>query len=278
MLQIGQHHELIFDRMTSAGAYLVNELGDDVLLPFKYVPESAETGDRLRVFIYLDNLGRPIATTLEPLLTLGQFGLMKVSEVNRFGAFLDWGIEKELLVPFREQGEKMERGRSYVVYLFEDRVTNRLVASARLGKFVELEDVELEEGEMVDALITRSSDLGTMAIINDEYQGLFYRNETFKNLRAGQVVKAYVKQVREDGKVDLVLEKPGYAHVEPNALRLLEIIKSRGGYLRLHDKSDPKDIQQQLEMSKKTFKKAVGALYKQRLIEVVDEGIRLVQP
>lgn len=276
MLQIGIHHHLIVSRQKKAGLYLINEVGDEVLLPTKYIPEGVQTGDRIRVFVYLDNEGRPIATTLEPYLTLNRFGYLQVSQVNRFGAFMDWGVEKELLIPFKEQADKMERGRSYVIFLHEDTKTNRLIGSARLGKFVRYENISVEEGEEVEALVTKKTPLGVMVIVNHLYQGLLYKSETFATLRPGEVVKAYVKKVREDGKLDLTLQQAGYAHVEPNAQKILELLGKRGGFINLHDKSDPQEIQLRLEMSKKTFKKAIGALYKQRLIEVEPGGIRLV--
>ncbi len=274
MIAIGQYHTLRVSRRAAPGLYLHAD-GEEVLLPNKYAPEDAQPGDSLQVFIYLDNQQRPIATTLTPACTVGEFAYLRVRQVGQFGAFLEWGVEKDLLVPFREQASKMEAGRSYVVYVYVDEKSNRIMASSRLRFHIQRDNIVLEPGEPVDLLISGKTPLGTLAIVNNAHQGLLYKNETYKVLRPGEKIQGYVKQVREDGKIDLSLQQPGYAHIDDSAQRVLTHLKIRGGFLDLHDKSDPADIKKRLEMSKKTFKKAVGMLYKEGLIELKENGIVL---
>ena len=197
-------------------------------------------------------------------------------DVNQVGAFLDWGLEKNLFVPFREQKQRMQKGEWHIVYLYEDESSDRLVASAKWHKFIQREIITVEEGEQVNLLVAHPSDLGRNVIINNIHAGLIFNNEIHKDLHIGDRLKGYVKQIRADNKIDIRLEQQGYAKVEPNAQRILDTIKNNDGFLPLTDKSDPNAIRQQLGMSKKTFKKAIGALYRQRLIRLEKEGIHLV--
>jgi len=255
--------------------YLKDEQDDEVLLPNKYMPKGIETGQELSVFVYTDSEDRMIATTITPKITLHHFAYLEVVDVTQYGAFLDWGLEKHLFVPFREQKQTMNVGEWHIVYLYEDESSDRLVASAKWHKFIQKEILTVEEGEEVNLLIAHPTDLGRNVIINNIHAGLIFKNEIHKDLKMGDRLKGYVKQIREDNKIDIRLEQKGYAKVEPNAQRIMDAIKNGNGFLPLTDKSDPDIIRQQLGMSKKTFKKAVGALYRQRLITLEPKGIRL---
>lgn len=276
MIALGEYNLLKIDRVLDQGAYLVDEEGADVLLPNKYMPENAQIDDEVEVFIYNDSEDRLIATNLKPKITLNEFAFLQVKDVNRFGAFLDWGLEKDLLVPFSEQNQRMEINRWYVVRLLLDEKTNRLVASNKLHKFIETDYISVEVGEEVDILVMERTDLGYSVIINNVHRGLVFANETFKNLNVGDSLKAYVKNIRDDGKIDISLQKQGYLNVEPSAIFILENMKKNDGFLALTDKSRPEEIYSQLEMSKKTFKKAIGGLYKRRIIRISEEGLHLL--
>lgn len=276
MLAIGEYNTLTILRGTSVGFYLGDDEGNDVLLPHKYIPADAEVGQTIEVFLYRDSEDRVIATTLKPLIELNKFACLEVTAVTNFGAFLDWGLEKELLVPFREQNLKLRQGDWTIAYLYLDEQTDRLVASVKVNKYLEVEDIDLEEDEEVQVLIYEKSDLGYNVIVNNKYRGLIYENEIFQRVVWGDVLTAYVKKIREDGKIDISLQKAGYLNtIEPNAQKVLDSLKAAGGSLSLSDKSDPIDIQTQLEMSKKNFKKAIGNLYKQKMITISEEGISL---
>lgn len=275
MLHLGIKNTLRILRGTGVGMFLGDDEGNDVLLPKKYVPENAIVGDDIEVFIYRDSEDRIIATNLEPKIQLNQFACLQVKSVTAIGAFLDWGLEKDLFVPFREQNKKMEEGRWYAVYLYLDEETDRLVASCKVNRYFEKENIDLQIGQEVDLLIFEETDLGLNAVINNRYKGLIYENEIFQRIKIGTRTKGFVKNIREDNRVDLSLQKQGYANVEPNAERILEKLKANNGFLDVTDKSDANYVMYQLEMSKKTFKKAVGALYRQKIIRIEEDGIYL---
>ena len=275
MITLGEYNLLRIDRILDQGAYLVDEEDNDVLLPNKYMAENAKVDDVVEVFVYNDSEDRLIATNLTPKFTLNEFAFLQVKDVNRFGAFLDWGLEKEILVPFSEQNQRMEIDRWYIVRLLLDEKTNRLVASNKLSKFIETDHISVEEGDEVDLLVSEKTDLGYKVIIDDVHQGLVYANEVFRELNVGESLKGFVKNIREDGKIDISLQKQGYENVEPNAMKILKLLKEKEGFLALTDKSQPEAIYAQLEMSKKTFKKAIGGLYKRKLIRMTEEGIYL---
>ncbi len=275
MLHLGIKNTLRILRGTGVGMFLGDEEGNDVLLPKKYVPENAIVGDDIEVFIYRDSEDRIIATTLEPKIQLNQFACLQVKSVTAIGAFLDWGLEKDLFVPFREQNKKMEEGRWYAVYLYLDEETDRLVASCKVNRYFEKENIDLQIGQEVDLLIFEETDLGVNAVINNKYKGLIYENEIFQRIKIGTRTKGFVKNIRDDKRVDLSLQKQGYANVEPNAERILEKLKANNGFLDVTDKSDANYVMYQLEMSKKTFKKAIGALYRQKIIRIEEDGIYL---
>jgi len=277
MIQLGEYNDLTIIRLTDFGWFLEDEEQNEVLLPNKFVTEDMEAEQKINVFIYKDSEDRITATTQKPFITLNEFACLKVKEVNKMGAFMDWGLDKDLLVPYREQQPKMIEDEYYVVRLVHDEKTDRLYASGRLNKYLITDHLSVEEGEKVDIIIIDETDLGYKAIIDDAHLGLIYKNETFQPIEIGEKMEAWVKNIREeDGKIDLSLQEQGYAHIEPSAQRILEILKENGGFLDLNDKSDPEKIVRIMEMSKKTFKKSLGSLYKQRLISLENNGIRLV--
>ena len=277
MIELGKFNTLFSNRFTDNGMYLRDEEGNEVLLPNKYVPEDMLIDDEIEVFVYNDSKDRPVATTRKPKIFLNHFGVLKVKEVNAFGAFLDWGLEKDLLVPFREQKMDMVVGKSYLVYLYLDEKTDRLVATAKIRKHIETERITVKVGEEVDLLVGETTDLGVNVIINNLHKGLIFKNLIHKPIRIGQRIKGYIKTIRADNKIDVILEKEGYKNIiEPNARKVMEELHFYNGFLDLNDKSDPTEISERLHMSKKTFKKAIGSLYKQRLIKIGERGIKLM--
>lgn len=276
MIELGNYNELEVLRDTSVGLFLGSETGTEILLPNKYVPKEIEIGDKISVFCYLDHEERPIATTLTPTVLRNQFGFLKVVEVNKIGAFMDWGLEKHLLVPFSEQREKMKEGQWYVVRCYMDDVSFRLTASNKLDKFLDNDPLSVREREKVELLFTRLTDLGWEVIVNHRHKGLVYGNEIYKRVAVGDKTVGYVKKIRPDNKIDISLQPIGENILEPAANSIYEKLRANGGFLALHDKSSPEEIRRELQMSKKTFKKGVGTLYKARRIEIKENGIRAV--
>lgn len=276
-IELGKFNQLEVVKEVDFGMYLDGGEEGEILLPTRYVPEDCEIGDFLNVFLYLDIDERLIATTLTPLVQVGQFACLEVAWVNQFGAFLNWGLMKDLFVPFREQKMKMQVGRSYVVHAHIDEESYRIVASAKVERYLSKEFPEYAPEEEVDILIWQKTDLGFKAIIDNKYSGLLYENEIFRTLETGMRMKAYVKQVREDGKVDLILQKPGFEKIDDFAKTLLDHIKEHDGRIDLTDKSPADDIYDTFGVSKKTFKKGVGDLYKKRLIALHEDGITLAK-
>lgn len=275
-MEIGRYNTLEMLRTTSVGAFLGDKEGNDVLLPTKWIPEGTQIGDTLNVFVYTDSEDRPIATTLTPHAVVNEFGFMRVNDVNDVGAFLDWGIEKDLFVPYREQRMKMQEGRSYVVYLYFDITTGRVAASNRLNRFLDNDTLTVKEGDEVALLVYERTELGYKVIINHLHTGVIYGNEVIRPLNVGEKHVGYVRKVREDNKLDISLQPIGYAAVEPNSQRILDLLKATKGFLPFTDRTDPEIIRQKLGMSKKVFKKAVGLLYRERRITIEDNGIRLL--
>ncbi|MFD2569223.1 S1 RNA-binding domain-containing protein [Spirosoma soli] len=283
MIDIGRINTLTALRETSVGFFL-GDLSDrrsqsydnDILLPFKYVPNGLSVDDQIDVFVYTDSEDRPIATTLTPAIQCDEFASLQVVAVTSAGAFLDWGLEKDLLVPHREQSRPMEVGQWYVVFMYLDKETNRLVASSKVNRFLDPDVRDLFVGEEVQLLAYETTDLGVNVIINNRYKGLVYGNEIFRTVRPGDPLIGYIKHIRDDNRVDVSLQKPGFENVEPNARRILATLKAENGFLPLTDNSPPEEIYKTLEMSKKTFKKAVGTLYRERKIALEENGIRLV--
>ncbi|PKA84395.1 hypothetical protein ATE92_2583 [Ulvibacter sp. MAR_2010_11] len=276
MIQLGEYNTLTILRETDPGLYLGDNEENELLLPHKYKPETYEIGDEIRVFCYLDNEERPIATTLEPFVMLNTYGYLHCSDVNEFGAFMDWGLEKQLFVPFKEQARPMKVGSWYIVYMYLDEKTDRLVGSSKTDKFLNNDVVTLEKFDEVDVLVTHLTEKGANVIINGMHKGLIYIDDIFEDIRTGDRLKAFIKKVRDDNKIDVVLQPPGYRSIEPNANFILEELKAAGGFLPVHDKSDPETIKTELGMSKKSFKKAIGTLYKDKQILIKEDGIELV--
>ncbi|HSP13112.1 MAG TPA: S1-like domain-containing RNA-binding protein [Salegentibacter sp.] len=277
MLNIGESHTLTINRETEPGLFLTNNEGDEVLLPNKYIPEAWEIGGEIEVFVYLDHEERPVATNLKPLVKLDEFAFLKCVEVNEFGAFLDWGLEKHLFVPFKEQAYPMKQGGRYLIFCYLDEETNRLVASSKVHAFLDNSELSVEPFEEVDLIISNKSDLGYNVIINEIHLGLLYNDEIFQPINVGDHMKGFIKKTRPDGKIDVMLQRPGYRSIEPNAQRILDELAANHGHLKLTDKSDPAMIQNVLEMSKKSFKRAAGNLYKQRKIDITEDGIYLIE-
>ena len=273
---IGKFNQLNVIALADNGAYLdAGDLGE-ILLPKRYVPESCKAGQTLNVFIYRDSADRLVATTDTPLAQVGEFVSLKVIEVNKMGAFLDWGLPKDLLVPYNQQHTAMEVGKYYLVRVFLDQQTDRIVASSKLDKFIDIWPAEYQVGEKVNLIIGGKTDLGFKAIVNDLHWGLLYDNEIFQHLRVGKRIPGYIKQVREDGRLDLILSRGHKNKVNDFSEKLLAHIADRGGVTPLHDKSSPELIQRTLGVSKKTFKATVGNLLKNGKVAIVKDGIKLL--
>lgn len=282
MIEIGKYNTLTILRETKVGLYLGKpeenkDPSKDILLPIKYMPNRFEIGEEIIVFVYLDHEERPVATTLEPYILLNEFALLRVNYVNQIGAFMDWGMEKDILVPFKEQARPMEQGKRYLVYLYMDEKTNRLVASSKTNQFLNNDNITVENGEEVDLIVSHITEVGINVIINEKHKGLLYKNEVYDDLRTGDRIVGFIKNIRPDGKIDVSVTKLGFEKIEPSAQSILDELRASRGFLRLNDDSHPEDIKTVLRMSKKTFKKAIGTLYKQKLIEIKEDGIYLVK-
>ena len=274
-LKLGQVNTLTVVKSVDFGMYLDGGEAGEILLPQRYVPQGCQPGDELDVFIYLDSEERLIATTQMPLAVVGDFAYLKVAWVNNYGAFLDWGLMKDLFVPFREQKIKMQKDRSYIVHLHIDEETYRIMASAKVERFLSEEFPPYQEGEEVEILVWQKTELGFKVIVDNQFAGLVYDSEVFQYIHTGDRLKAYVKQVREDGKLDISLQKYGKEAVTDFSAVLLNYLKEHSGRTSLGDKSPADAIYAEFGVSKKVFKKAVGDLYKRRLIVINDDGLSL---
>ena len=275
MVKIGQINTLSVKRLHTLGAFLDGGNNEEVLLPKRYLPADCDKGDQLKVFVYLDTDDQLTATTEHPLAQVGEVAWLKVVAVNKVGAFLDWGLPKDLLVPYSEQSVKMEAGRRYLVMLFVDE-SNRIAASSKLNDFIHDENAGLfSQGEEVQLMIADRTDLGMKAVINNSHWGVLYQNELFKKLNRGDKLSGYIKKVRSDDRLDLTLQKPGYSksRMDDLANRVYKEMEKQGGYIALNDKSSPEKIYQVFGVSKKMFKQAIGKLYKQRLITIEEDGV-----
>lgn len=276
MVEIGKYNTLKIVKDLDFGVYLDGGDGVEILLPARYVPKNVKPGDEVEVFIYHDNEGRLIATTAKPLAQVGEFQFMEVKSVNNTGAFLEWGLMKDLLVPFKEQKMPMREGKWYLVYVHVDHVTGRIVASARVDKYLDNVIPDYSFNQEVDLLVAEETEIGYKVIINNTHWGLVYHSEVFQRLEKGEHVKGYIKEVREDEKIDVSLTPLGYQKVEGISKIILDSLKAQGGYIAVHDKSEPELIYSLFRCSKKAFKQAIGALYKQKIINIETEGIRLI--
>ncbi len=273
MAEIGRLNRLRIISDGPAGLYLDGGSDGDILLLRKQVPKGVTVGDEVEVFLYHDEEGIA-ATTTPPRALLGQFATLKVVSATHIGAFLDWGLPKDLLVPLSEQKVEMQEGRRYVVYINLDN-EGRLVASAKVDKFLDRWPANYQEGQEVDLLICDRTDLGHKAIINHRHWGVLYQNELFKNIWPGDSIKGYIKKIRDDGKIDLTLHQSGHEKLGGVADKVLEKLINSGGFLPVHDKSSPETIYTLFGESKKSFKSAIGILYKHRRITIEADGIRL---
>lgn len=276
MLNIGNYNTLRIIKILSFGAYLDGGEGKEILLPTRYVPDRAQVGDEVEVFIYHDNEGRLIATTLHPKAVVGEFAFMQVKSVNTTGAFLDWGLMKDLLVPYKEQKLTMREGKWYLVYVRLDHVTGRVMASARIEKFLNNIPPKYEFNQEVSLLVADDTEIGYKVIVNNLHWGMVYHNQVFQRLEKGEHLKGYVKEIREDDKLDISLTPLGYQKVDGIAQTILQALQMQNGFLPVHDKSDPEVIYSLFRCSKKAFKQAIGALYRQHRIALEPDGIRLI--
>ncbi len=276
MIHLGEYNTLEILRDTEPGLFLGDGNDGEVLLPNRYVPEVFEIGEKIEVFVYLDNEERPVATTDKPYIKNGDFALLRCNQVTDFGAFLDWGLVKELFCPFREQAFKMKPGGWYLVHCYLDDESERLAASSKTNRFLDNKELTVAQFDEVDLIVSHPSDLGMNVIVNKTHLGLIFRDDIYKDISVGDRLKGTVKKVRNDNKLDISLNQIGYRNIEPNAEHILNELHDSNGFLPLNDKSDPEQIKDMLQMSKKSFKKAIGSLYKERQIIIDDKGIRLV--
>ncbi|MCQ2197974.1 MAG: S1-like domain-containing RNA-binding protein [Bacteroidaceae bacterium] len=277
MIKLGKTNTLTVVKKVDFGMYLDGgrEIGQ-ILLPTRYVPEGLKIGQEIEVFLYLDQDEKIIATTEMPLAQVGDFAFLEVAWVNNFGAFLHWGPMKDLFVPFREQKMKMTKGHSYIVHVHLDEDSYRIMASAKVDRYIDTTYPPYHVGDEVEVLVWQKTELGLKVIVNNRYGGLLYDDQVFRNLRTGDKTKAYISQIRPDGKLDLMLSRKGQAAVEDFSDTLLQYIKDNGGHTVLGDKSPAEDIYDTFGVSKKVFKKAVGDLYKKRLITIDTDGLHAI--
>lgn len=274
MLKIGRYNTLVVQREVDFGLYL-NPKEEEVLLPQKYVPKNTRPGDSLRVFVYTDSEDRPVATTLTPKAVVGDVAYLRVNDTSPIGCFMDWGLEKDLLVPKSEQQTRMQVGKRYVVKVLLDKKTNRVYGSTRLARHCRKASEDLSVGQQVRLMVYQFSKLGTLAVVDDQFMGLIYHNETFETLKIGNRRPGYIRNIRKDGKIDLSLKKPGPVSIVGSGRVIMNALQKAGGFIPCHDKSSPQEIMELFAMSKKEFKRAIGGLYKKRLIDISDRGIGL---
>ncbi|MFQ5560894.1 MAG: S1 RNA-binding domain-containing protein [Nitrospinota bacterium] len=275
MVQIGKKNKLEVVKEVDFGVYLDGGSFGEILLPKKFLHKDCRPGQLVEVFIYMDSEDLIIATTQKPFAQVEQFAFLKVVSVTPVGAFLDWGLDKDLLVPFSEQRERMEEGKAYVVYLYLDSKTDRIVASSRISRFLESGHGDFKEEQETRLLIWEKTQVGYKAVINGRYEGLIFEEDVFQPLREGQQVKGYIKKLRDDGKIDLFLEQPGYKKIGALAERIFSLLQEKGGFLHISNQTEPETIYRVFGVSKKNYKKAIGALYKKRVILIEEDGIRL---
>jgi uncharacterized protein len=276
MATIGKFNTLTIVAIAERGAYLdAGELGE-ILLPNRYVPAHAAVGEIVNAFIYLDSADRIVATTAQPFAQVGEFASLKVIQINKMGAFLDWGLPKDLLVPYNQQHKKMEQDKYYLVRIYQDPYSNRIAASSKLDKYLNLVAADYHVGDKVELTIASRTDLGVKAIINNAHWGLIYQNEIFHPLQTGEKRYGFIKKVRSDGHIDLSLSQTGRAKINDFNADFLQYLAEHDGFCALHDKSSPEQIKQMFAVSKKTFKATIGHLMKQGKVTIESNGVRLV--
>lgn len=274
-IKLGEINTMTVVKKVDFGYYLDGGDEGEILMPTRYVPEGCKPGDKIDVFVYLDQDERPVATTLTPKAMVGEFAYLEVAWVNQYGAFLDWGLMKDLFCPFREQKMRMVKGNSYIVHVHLDKESYRIMASAKVEHYLSEERPKYRNGQEVDILIWQKTDLGFKAIVDNKFGGLIYKDQLFKYVHTGDKMKAYIKTVRPDGKIDLILQPMGQQQTKEFSEALFEYLKNNNGYCNLGDKSDAEEIYERFQVSKKTFKKAVGDLYKRKLITIAPQSIEL---
>jgi len=275
MINIGEYNLLTILREREPGLFLTDEEDNEVLLPNRYVPKEFKIWDKLEVFVYLDNEERLVAVIDKPYIIKGEFAVLRCNQVSEYGAFLDWGMVKELFCPFNEQAFKMKKGGWYLVHCYLDEKTDRLVASSKTNKFLSNQELSVEQFEEVDLIVSHPSEIGMNVIVNKKHSGLIFNDNIFQDLSVGDKLKGIVKKIRNDNKLDISLGQVGYRNIEPNAEAIMKELDGNSGFIDLTDKSSPEDIKEVFQMSKKNFKKAVGSLYKQKLITIKEDGIHL---
>ena len=277
MIELGKKHKLNVIRQTNDGLILVDDQKEEILLPTNECPSNLKIGDSLNVFIYRDQNEKKIATTVIPKITLHEFAHLQVASITKVGAFLNWGLNKDLLIPFSEQQQELKEGRWYIVYLDIDETTDRLFASTYIERQLQNIHITVKEGEKVDLLVYQKTDLGYSVIVNNEHKGLIFENEIFTTINIGDVLKGYVKKIREDNKLDISLQPIGYKKfIDVNSSNIYQTLIDNNGYLTVTDKSSPEEIKSLFGLSKKAFKKSIGALYKQKKIVIEKDGIRIL--
>lgn len=273
---VGRYSVFRVLRLVNFGAYLETPAGE-LLLPKKYMPEGLRPDDYVRVFVYHDSEDRPIATTLQPYAQLGEFACLRVKHTTAFGAFMDWGLEKDLFVPLKEQHRPMREGQVYVVRIGLDPRTGRLIGIGKIGAFLDKGKPDLREGEQVALLVYEKTDLGYMCIVNNRHAGILYHSELFEPVSVGDKRTGFVKKIRNDFKIDLSLRLPGFQGIRAKRQIILDALKDAGGFLPYHDKTDPEIIKEVFQMSKKTFKILLGNLFKEGKIKISEKGISFVK-
>lgn len=276
MIELGNYNVLKVLRSTRVGLFLGDGEGTEILLPNKYVPEDFVIDGEMEVFCYLDSSERPVATTLRPHVVRNAFAYLKVVDTGPFGAFMDWGLEKHLLVPFREQPQRMEEGRWYIVHCYLDQESLRLTGSGRVERFLSKGEADYQINDRVELLVYRKTPLGWETIVDNAHKGLLFDSEIFQEVSVGKKLVGYIKKVREDHKLDLSLQPLGAKMLEPTAKSIYDKLVENQGFLPLHDKSSPEEIKKKLNLSKKAFKKGIGILYSQRKIKLGEDGIHLL--
>ncbi len=276
MAQLGRYNTLTVVKEVDFGLYLEDPEYGEILIPKRYVPENCQIDDQLEIFLYLDSEDRPVATTEKPFVQVGEFAFLEVVSLTPVGAFLNWGLPKDLLLPFREQKTPPEEGQKLLVYVYYDTESKRIVASEKIDKYLDNVPAAYTPHQEVDIVVARKTNLGYNAIINHLHWGLLFHSEIHQNLEIGQKLKAYIKSIRPDEKIDLSLYKPGYARVDDSTRQILDYLKENNGFMPFNDKSEAEEISWVFGISKKNFKKALGALYKNRQIDITSDGVKLV--
>ena len=277
MAKVGRMNRLKVVNLLDFGAFLDGGLLDDILMPKRFVPEGCAIGDELDVFVYLDSDAVPIATTLRPKAQVGQFAALKVTDTNRVGAFLDWNMPKDLLVPFSEQKDRMEAGQFYMVYVYQEKESYRIVASSKISKFLSTDSHDYTNGQPVPLMICDKTDIGYTVIVDGQYMAVMFEQDITEPVRLGMKLDGFIKRVRPDSKLDVCIKKPGFdkSAISGLGLEILQQLEENDGFLPFNDRTEPDVIKKVFGASKRSFKMALGGLYKQRLVRLTQDGIRL---